>query len=150
MATTKKAGQPSKYKKKYCKEIVKFMSDGSTLTMYANSIGVTRQTLYNWAKESDEFFYAIKRASEAAQAVFDKHSNEIALGKRKASKAEITALIFSQKARFGVSDKDPENIDIKITDSEDGKREVSFNFTAVPDSNFDPELYSPNNDDDDD
>ena len=137
-----KVGRPSKFKKAFSKEIIEFMSDGSTLTMFAISKGVPRQTLYEWAKKNSDFHDAIKMAQCVAQAVLEERTLRIALGKEDITKQELTALIFSQKARFGISDQAPEDIEIEIADSEDrGQRSVTFKFGTLPDSDFDPEKY---------
>jgi len=88
------AGQPTKYDKKYCDEImdyfdiephfetpviitykdgttkeeVKFLpSDLPTLAGFAVKIGVHRDTLNEWSKNNPEFSVAIKRAKECQE-----------------------------------------------------------------------------------
>ena len=93
MAKTKrKVGRPTKYKKKYCKDIVEFFSndpfrieevdiygkDGNVIkteqkmtanllsffSAYARKIGVDTDTLLNWKDKHKEFFGAYKKCKE--------------------------------------------------------------------------------------
>ncbi len=85
-------GRPTEYKEQYCKDIIDFFfvedyteivekrtksSDGKetihetalgkklpTITGFAIKIGVTRQTVLNWASENKDFFNALSRAKE--------------------------------------------------------------------------------------
>jgi len=83
--------RPTKYRKEYCQEIIEFFTrepfqvvhnaDGSpaldrsgspvlmpcplpTLEGFSIKIGVTSDTLLNWAKKHDEFLGAVKRAKD--------------------------------------------------------------------------------------
>lgn len=60
-AIVKKAGQPSKYKPEYCKTIVEVLSTGDTMVCAAATIGVSKQTLHEWAKVHPEFSDALDR-----------------------------------------------------------------------------------------
>ena len=53
------AGRPSDYDPAYCQVVVDIMATGLSLTAAAGEIGVTRQTLNNWAHEFPEFFDAV-------------------------------------------------------------------------------------------
>lgn len=52
-------GRPSKYKPKYCQEIIDCGKRGDTLVHFANSILVTKQTLHEWASVHPEFYDAL-------------------------------------------------------------------------------------------
>lgn len=91
-AVGNEGGQPTKYRSKYCKEIINFFSEDPnrqevsarmtgkndfekeeyklvanklpTLSKFARKIGVTVETLHNWTKSYDEFFVAFTHAKE--------------------------------------------------------------------------------------
>lgn len=50
------AGRPTKYTETLGEEIIRWMADGYSLTAAAGKIGVSRQTVYAWAKEKPDFF----------------------------------------------------------------------------------------------
>lgn len=54
------AGRPSKYSPAYCNEAIEYLAQGYSLTAFAGTIGVSRETIYNWQSEHPEFFDAIK------------------------------------------------------------------------------------------
>ena len=53
-------GRPSKYKPEYCEQIVEYMAQGASATAFAGSIGVSRDTITEWAKAHPEFFVALQ------------------------------------------------------------------------------------------
>lgn len=60
-------GQPTKYRPKYCKDVVDFARrTGKPFAYFGVEIGVSRDTLYEWANTHKEFSYAKKRANEEA------------------------------------------------------------------------------------
>lgn len=55
-------GRPTKYDPAFCEQLVEFCSQGYSLTAYAGSIGVCRNTLTEWAGAHPEFLVAVSRA----------------------------------------------------------------------------------------
>lgn len=53
------AGRPPKYEKKYCQQLIEYMSQGYSLEAFAGEIGVCRDTIYEWLKHYEEFSYAM-------------------------------------------------------------------------------------------
>lgn len=88
------AGAPSKYDPAYCDAIITHCRDGASITSFAASIGVCRDTITNWANEFPEFFAAVKRAKAAAAAWYDKQARDVASGE---SKGNPTLCIFGLK-----------------------------------------------------
>lgn len=88
----KRVGAPSKYRRKYCAELIDFFENAEPnyelpvevqdkhgdvttkmtrvanpppfLTKFARNIGVSRETLYEWGRVHPEFSDALKRAKE--------------------------------------------------------------------------------------
>jgi transcriptional regulator with XRE-family HTH domain len=69
-------GQPTKYDSAICEGFEKRFEKGQSILEVAVSLGVTRQTLYNWAKDHAEFFDALTRAREVSQAWWEKQGRE--------------------------------------------------------------------------
>lgn len=61
----------SRYKKQYCKDIVKWLSEGKTLASFAKSVGVSAQRIYDWEKSHPEFKEALAVARTAHLAFFE-------------------------------------------------------------------------------
>ncbi len=52
-------GRPTDYDPKYCEEIITHMAEGLSKEAFAGSIGVSKQTLYDWMKAHEEFLDAV-------------------------------------------------------------------------------------------
>jgi hypothetical protein len=59
------AGRPTKYEPRFCEEVESLMRLGYSKTAAAGAIGVSRDTLLEWAKEIPEFSGAVKRGEAA-------------------------------------------------------------------------------------
>ena len=55
-------GPPSQYRPEYCQRIIDYMGKGHTLTAFAGSIDVDKQTVYRWISKYPEFSEAADRA----------------------------------------------------------------------------------------
>lgn len=72
------AGRPSKYDPIYCDAIIAFCQDGSSISSFAASIGVSRDTISEWGKVHEEFSAAVKAAKTAVAAWYDKAARKTA------------------------------------------------------------------------
>ena len=73
------AGRPSKYEERFCDEVVEHMKDGASLTSFAASIGVCRDTVTEWASVHPEFSAAVKRGKAACAAWWEERQRNLAL-----------------------------------------------------------------------
>ena len=73
------AGRPTKYDPSYCDDIIEFCKDGSSISSFAASIGVSRSTITEWASVDSEFSAAVKAAKTAVAAWYDKAARKIAM-----------------------------------------------------------------------
>lgn len=64
--TGRKAGQPTKYMPEYCAQLYEHMCEGLSFAAFAGLIGVTTQTLTNWAAAHEEFADARERGLAAS------------------------------------------------------------------------------------
>lgn len=78
VSLSQERGAPTKYKEKYCKEILEYFSskpyekiagrneagDYPSLAGFAIQIGVSQRSFHNWAKEYPEFYEALMLAKD--------------------------------------------------------------------------------------
>lgn len=58
-------GRPTKYKPEYCQQIIDVMAKGFSITAFAGSIRVSRQSIYEWAEVYPDFSDSIRIARAA-------------------------------------------------------------------------------------
>lgn len=97
------AGRPSKYDPKYCDQLREHMGKGFSFESFAATIGVNRDTLYQWAKVHSEFSDAKSDGTDASLYHYEKIFQAGILGKVK--NFNSTALIFLMKNRFKWTDR---------------------------------------------
>lgn len=88
-------GCPTKYRPEYCQGAIDHAVDGASLTSFAASVGVARQTLTNWGEVYPEFFDAMAIAKARAAAKWEERARNIADGNGGPGAAQI--VIFSLK-----------------------------------------------------
>src|SRR5689334_12371072 len=86
-------GRPSKYSEAYCNEVISYCSQGYSLTAFAGSIGVSRDSLYEWADKHEAFSDALKIAQTKSAIYWEDRL------RNSTSSAETTAAIFALKNR---------------------------------------------------
>ena len=123
------AGRPSAYKPEYCDTIVKVMSDGYSVTGFAGIIGVSRQTIYNWADEHTEFFDALKTAQAAAGVWWEDQLRNIVQG----GEGNATAAIFALKNRAADDWRDKREVDNTSSDNSMTPAIIQFTAPAIDD-----------------
>lgn len=84
-------GRPSEYLPEYCQAVIDHMAQGYSLTAFAGSIRVARDTVYEWIVRHREFSDAVSRARSARVTALETKL----LGSRKG--AETMAAIFALK-----------------------------------------------------
>jgi transposase len=65
-----KRGRPSKYKAEMRRLVVEYGEQGLTDCEIAVKLGITTQTLYDWAKTKNDFSYSLEMAHDACDAWF--------------------------------------------------------------------------------
>jgi hypothetical protein len=55
-------GRPSEYKAEYCDKVIDAMSQGISLSAFAGTIRVSKETVYAWLSEHRDFSDAVARA----------------------------------------------------------------------------------------
>ncbi len=88
--------RPTTYKKKYANELIDLMAEGRSLAAFAAKLRVTRQTLYNWARQHEDFAEAMAIGKDLAQAKWE----EIAMNTAIDGKGNAAVINFQMKNRF--------------------------------------------------
>ena len=84
-------GRPSEYRPEYCAMVQDYMGQGYSLTAFAGSIRIARDTVYEWIKRHSAFADAVARARPARVAALETKL----LRSRKG--AETSAAMFALK-----------------------------------------------------
>lgn len=87
------AGRPSKYDPKYCEMVIEHMREGASLTSFAASIGVSRDTITEWGNVHREFSLAIKEGKAVCASWWE----EVARKNAKEGGGNATLVIFGLK-----------------------------------------------------
>ncbi len=131
------AGRPTKYKKKYCEEVIEHMKNGASFTSFAAKIGVPRETINRWEKKHEEFRLACKTAEEKSQQWWENFAMQSATGrlfdpvhKGKYDKHNAGMIQFIMKQRFYRDYNKAPVQEIKI----EGDKGVEFKLSYDPKS----------------
>jgi hypothetical protein len=109
-------GRKTKYKKKYCQELITHMKDGNSYTSFAARIGVGKSTLFEWEKVHSEFRDSKEIAFTASESYWEDMGKEL-------SRKNASVFIFNMRNRFRSTWSDNPEV---TTDKE--KEDFSFNF----------------------
>jgi transcriptional regulator with XRE-family HTH domain len=109
-------GRPSKYQEHFCQMLIEHMSKGLSFESFAGVIGVSRDTVYRWARDIAAFDEAKEIGTSKSLLLWEKIGidgvwdlTEYENGKPSFSKRLNTASwIFNMKNRFKWRDRDPE------------------------------------------
>ena len=115
-----KNGRPSKYKKRYCKDLIDWMSRGKSIAGFCAHIKVSRPTIYEWRANHVEFSIAYGIAKEACQDWWENLLRAHATGvhAEKMPKSSESAIRFQLARRFKdyqPTQKIEGNVDNKVT-----------------------------------
>ena len=95
------AGRPSKYKKKYCKDLIEHCSkEGRSFASFCALIGIGRATFNRWTEDHEEFREARNTAGEIQQEFFEKLALSSAAGTKSGQKMNSSMIQFILSRRF--------------------------------------------------
>lgn len=100
-------GRPSKYDPAYCEHVIDFLAQGYSITAFAGSVRVSRQTVYQWAEDHPEFSDALNIARAAAALWWENRLRDVAEG----SEGSATAAIFGLKNRAADDWRDKQSLE---------------------------------------
>lgn len=96
-APSNPVGRPTVYKSEYCEMLIEHMRNGASFDTFGVTIGVSKDTLYDWVERHQEFLDAKKVAFDESKKCWENIMYQQATGKINGSS---TALIFALKNRF--------------------------------------------------
>jgi len=113
------AGQPTKYKPEYCKLAEETLGKGFSIAGVAANCGVSRDTIYEWAKQHKPFSDSIKKGFELGQQWFENILHMKLKGESTegfdARQSDTTLLIFAMKTRFYKDYGNKDKLDVNTT-----------------------------------
>jgi transposase-like protein len=117
-------GRPTKYDPAYCDEIVEFMSQGYSATAYAGSLGVSRSTIDNWAKEYPDFMEALN-AGKGRRLVYWEGA-ALRVADRGGGPGTATIITFGLKNMGGEEWSTPERVESSVKATVEVKSDDAF------------------------
>lgn len=112
----KNKGRPTIYQIKYCQKIIDWMADGYSISSFAGKIGVSEKTIYNWAKENEDFLQSIKIGKAKSILFWEKIGRQGMMGEIPHFNA--TVWIFQMKNRWGWADRLTVDLGLEENDCE--------------------------------
>lgn len=91
-------GRPTKYDPKMCEQLIECGEQGFSITEMACHIGISKETLYDWSRNNQQFSDSLKIAVEKSQAWWEKKGRAATFGEIEGFNP--TAYIFQMKNRF--------------------------------------------------
>src|SRR6185437_8049191 len=119
------AGRPSSYKPAYCNELIECLGEGYTIKGFAGSIGVGRQTVFDWLSKHKEFAEAYEIAQAKSVFYWETEFKSFA----KTGKGSPAAFIFALKNR--APEEWREKIEHEVTGKDGGSIAHSVEVTFV-------------------
>lgn len=98
----KEFGRPTKYEPQACKVVISEMRNGASIVEVCATLGICKQTFYNWTQEHPDFLDAYKKGLELSQAWWEKLGRAGAAGQIPIQPA---TWVFNMKNRFGWKDR---------------------------------------------
>jgi hypothetical protein len=115
-----KAGQPTKYLKKYNAEIIDLARQGKGISHFAAHCDCARDTLYEWARNNPEFSDTLKKAAELRENWWVNCAMNQADGSSRGN-ANITKFMLG--CNFGYKDANSQATQVTVSD---GKVDIAF------------------------
>jgi hypothetical protein len=98
-------GRPTKYSSDYCEMLINHMSKGKSYETFGITIGVSKQTLYDWEKVNPDFLDAKKLAFDACLSFWEDMGIEGCWNKPGEKTLNTGVWVFNMKNRFKWTDR---------------------------------------------
>jgi transposase len=119
-------GRPTKYKPDYCEVIIEKMAEGYSKEAVAGYIGISKNTLYEWAKANKDFQDAIAIGESKSRLHWENKLVEYAVHTKNGKQINGQVFNLNMKNRFGWSDKK------EIALEEETKKSFAFSLDKKP------------------
>lgn len=117
MATTKKTvkiGRPTKYKQEYCQLLIDQMAMGYSFEAFAADLSVSKQTLYTWTEQHQDFMDAKKLGDVKSLKFWEQIGIGGAMGQIPGF--NLGAFVFCMKNKHGWTDRTDLKIDATVNE----------------------------------
>ena len=119
--------------------LIDHMGNGFSYESFAGSIGVSKQTIYDWEKSNSEFLDAKEVGIEKSRIFWEKLGIDHIVNESESSKElgssskslNASVWIFNMKNRFQWRDKQPDETDVVVNNN---------NITTMSDAELDAKL----------
>ena len=112
-AAKRSVGRPTKYRPEFCDIVIDCGKEGKGRAEIAAALGISRETLNQWAKSKSLFSDALKRAYDEALAWWEGQGREATFGKHEGYNS--TSYIFQMKNRFKDEWRDKIDHDVEFS-----------------------------------
>lgn len=93
-------GRPSKFKAEYGEMLIKHMREGGSIESFGALIQCSKQTIYNWFDNHEEFLDARKTGEPGLYHFYENMGKMIATGQLRRVKSETAVLDNNGKVQF--------------------------------------------------
>ena len=129
ITTAKKpVGRPSEYDPAFCEVVIEQMSLGYSKEATAGYIGISKNTLYEWAKANKDFKDAISIGESKSQLLWENKLVKHAVHTKNGSQINGQVFNLNMKNRFGWTDKN----ETKTEEVNPKKKTFAFTLDAKP------------------
>lgn len=122
-----KFGRPTKYDKKYCDVVIDYMSRGYSKEACAGAIGISKNTLYEWAKKHEDFKDAISIGEARSQLFWEAMAVDYTVHSKNGKQINGQVYGLNMRNRFNWSDKKEITVEEK-----DKKKTFAFDLSEEP------------------
>ena len=116
--------RPTKYKKKYCDELIRHMAQGYSYETFGAVIGTCKQTIYTWEGLHPEFLDAKREAFAVCQMFWEKLGIDHITNTHQGTRLNGQVWALNMKNRFSWRDK----VEQEVLATE--KKDVTITFTS--------------------
>ena len=123
-------GRPTLYRDEYCAQIVQVMAQGFSATGFAGQIGVSRDTITEWAAVHKEFSAALKAGKAACGTFWERQA--IKTGVNGGGPGTATMITFALKNMAGRDWADKQAVEVSGPDGGPVNNTLKIEFVDAP------------------
>ncbi len=121
--------RPTDYRADYCTQVIEFGKRGKSVAWMAAELGVTKQTLHNWAEVHPEFLAAFTQAKLESQRWWEDLGQEHAISRPGDGSLNAGVYSRSMAARFPEDWRD--NKGVELTGDLNHRHDVTLEVIGV-------------------
>jgi len=135
VTTKRKVGRPTKYEERFCEMLIEKMAEGYSKEACAGYIGISKQTLYDWAKANPKFLDAIAIGETQSRLHWEETLVEYKVHTKNGKQINGQVFNLNMKNRFGWRDK--QDVTVDDPNSKQTKKTFAFSLDVKPDDGLD-------------